>query len=266
MIVPSATLYGGYEDMRIRQEMMLGIGGMRALRALGIVPTVCHMNEGHSSFLGLERIRTLMQEQNVPFPVALHVTSAGNVFTTHTSVPAGIDMFPIHLMDQYLTEHYRQLGISREQFLYLGQRDSAQGASFSMANLALRLADHVNGVSRLHGQVAREMWKDLWPLVPVEEVPIISITNGVHPRSIISRDMADLYLRYLGPVGSNAPGTTRSGNRWAAYPTKNCGARTSGAGSAWWPYRGIACVAAASAVGPRPRRSPTRPVPSTRRP
>ncbi len=195
----TAKLYGGYEDMRIRQEMMLGIGGMRALRALGIEPAVCHMNEGHSSFLGLERIRTLMQEQGVPFSVALHVTSAGNVFTTHTSVPAGIDMFPIHLMDDYLTEHYRQLGIGRDQFLYLGQRDGAQGASFSMANLALRLADHVNGVSKLHGTVAREMWKDLWPLVPLEEVPITSVTNGVHARSIISRDMAGLYLRYLGP-------------------------------------------------------------------
>ncbi len=195
----TAKLYGGYEDMRIRQEMMLGIGGMRALRALGIVPTVCHMNEGHSSFLGLERIRNLMQEQGVPFQVALHVTSAGNVFTTHTSVPAGIDLFPIHLMDQYLTDHYKQLGISREEFLYLGQRDSAQGASFSMAHLALRLADHVNGVSVAHRGVAREMWRDLWPRVPTEEVPITSVTNGVHARSIISRDMAGLYLRYLGP-------------------------------------------------------------------
>ena len=155
--VITGQLYGGYEDMRIRQEIMLGIGGMRALRALGITPTVCHMNEGHSSFLGLERIRMMMQEQGVSFPVALHVTSAGNVFTTHTSVPAGIDLFPIHLMDHYFTEYYRALGIGREEFLRLGQRDSAQGVSFSMANLALRLADHVNGVSELHGEVAREM-------------------------------------------------------------------------------------------------------------
>jgi len=197
--VITGQLYGGYEDMRIRQEIMLGIGGMRALRALGITPTVCHMNEGHSSFMGLERIRTMMQEQGISFPVALHVTSAGNVFTTHTAVPAGIDLFPIHLMDHYFTEYYRALGIGREEFLHLGQRDSAQGVSFSMANLALRLADHVNGVSQLHGEVAREMWKDLWPRVPVEEVPITAITNGVHPRSFISRDIAGLFLRYLGP-------------------------------------------------------------------
>jgi len=194
----TGRLYGGYEDMRIRQEIMLGIGGMRALSALGIRPTICHMNEGHSAFLALERIRVLMQEQGIPFGVAREVAASGNIFTTHTSVPAGIDLFPPHLIDRYFGEYINELGLSRDEFLQLGQSRADQSDSLSMAVLALRLADHVNGVSRAHASVTRQMWRDLWPQVPVQEVPIVSITNGVHPRSIISRDMAGLYLRYLG--------------------------------------------------------------------
>jgi len=194
----TAQLYGGYEDMRIRQEIMLGIGGLRALRALGLDPTVCHMNEGHSAFLGLERIRTLMEDHNVGFQVGMHVTSAGNVFTTHTSVPAGIDLFPMHLVERYLAEYMRDVGLERDEFVSLGRRQS-DGDSFSMAVLALRLADHTNGVSGAHAEVAREMWHDLWPQVPVDEVPITPITNGIHIRSFLSNDMAGLFLRYLGP-------------------------------------------------------------------
>lgn len=196
----TSRLYGGHEDMRIRQEIMLGIGGLRALRALGFEATVCHMNEGHSAFMGLERMRILMRDEDFPFGVAYQATSAGNVFTTHTPVPAGIDRFPPSLVDHYFADYYRGLGLSRDEFLRLGQAGAGgPDGSFSMAVLAIRLAGCVNGVSEIHGEVARKMWGGLWPQTPPREVPITSITNGIHPRSWISHDMDGLLLRYLGP-------------------------------------------------------------------
>ena len=193
-------LYGGDVEMRIRQEIMLGIGGLRALDALGMRPTVCHMNEGHSAFLALERIRILMREQGLSFAEAREVAQAGNVFTTHTPVPAGIDVFAPELMDKYFGNFYRSLGLSQDEFLALGRQNPGDAKEpFNMAVLALRLAAHTNGVSQLHGQVARRMWQGVWPQVPEHEVPITSITNGIHPRSWISNDMAGLYDRYLGP-------------------------------------------------------------------
>ena len=193
-------LYGGDLDMRVRQEMVLGIGGMRALRAMGIEPTVCHMNEGHSAFLSLERIRIVMEEQSLSFAEARELTAAGNVFTTHTAVPAGIDRFPPHLVDHYFSKYYTELGLSRDEFLALGRSPNARAdGDFSMAVLALRLAASANGVSKRHARVARDMWKDLWPETLADEVPITSISNGIHPRSWISGDMASLLLRYLGP-------------------------------------------------------------------
>jgi starch phosphorylase len=194
-------LYGGDVEMRIRQEIMLGIGGLRALDALGRRPTVCHMNEGHSAFLALERIRILVQEQGLSFAEAREVAKAGNVFTTHTPVPAGIDVFSPELMDKYFGDFYRSLGLSRDDFLALGRQNpgDAKEQPFNMAVLALRLAAHTNGVSQLHGQVARRMWQGVWPQVPEHEVPITSISNGIHPRSWVSNDMAGLYDRYLGP-------------------------------------------------------------------
>jgi glycogen phosphorylase len=196
----TGRLYGGDLDMRIRQEIMLGIGGLRALSALEIEPTVCHMNEGHSAFLALERIRVAMKRDGVSFSVARCATVAGNVFTTHTAVPAGIDLFPPNLMDYYFSFYYQELGLSRDQFLQLGRRPGVSPEeNFSMAVLALSLASQANGVSQLHGRVARNMWRDLWPQTPVDEVPITAITNGMHPRSWISSDMASLLVRYLGP-------------------------------------------------------------------
>ncbi|MCD6518530.1 MAG: alpha-glucan family phosphorylase [Anaerolineae bacterium] len=196
----TAQLYGGDLDMRIRQEILLGIGGMRALRALGIRPTICHMNEGHSAFLALERIRMAMEDYGLSFAEAKELTTAGNVFTTHTPVPAGIDLFPPSMMDHYFGEYYQKLGISREEFLALGRPPQHHpDESFSMAVLALHLSASANGVSRRHGEVARRMWQDLWPGLPLEEIPIIHITNGIHPRSWISHDMDTLLLRYLGP-------------------------------------------------------------------
>jgi starch phosphorylase len=193
-------LYGGDHDMRIRQEILLGIGGIRALAALGLRPTVCHMNEGHSAFLALERIRLLMQEHKLSFAEAREAASAGHVFTTHTPVSAGIDWFHPDLVDHYFSSYYPPLGLTRHEFLGLGRMNphDANGY-FCMAILAMRLANKVNGVSQLHARVSREMWQEVWPQVPQAEVPILGITNGVHPRSWISHDMADLYDRYLGP-------------------------------------------------------------------
>jgi len=200
------ALYGGDLEMRIQQEIMLGIGGIRALEALGIRPTICHLNEGHSAFLALERIRILMEEQELSFAEAKEAASAGNVFTTHTPVPAGIDRFPPQLMDKYFSDYYRLLGLSQEEFLALGRENPADnGEPFCMAILALRLSAHANGVSRLHGQVSRRMWQGVWPGVPEDEVPITSVANGIHVPSWISFDLAGLYDRYLGP-------------RWLAHP------------------------------------------------
>jgi starch phosphorylase len=212
-------LYGGDDDLRIRQEIMLGIGGIRALEALGQRPTVCHMNEGHSAFLAVERIRLLMEEQHVSFAEAREAAAAGHVFTTHTPVPAGIDWFSPTLVDRYLSDYYPQLGLTRDEFLGLGRMkpDDASGY-FCMAIMAMRLANKTNGVSQLHGKVSRGMWQEVWPQVPIEEVPILGITNGIHPRSWISHDMADLYDRYLGPRWIERPADQSIWKRVARIP------------------------------------------------
>ena len=196
----SAQLYGGDGEMRIRQEILLGIGGIRALRVLGINPLVCHMNEGHAAFLALERIRLLMQEQHLSFAEAREAVAAGNVFTTHTPVPAGNDIFSPDLIEKYFYHYYPQLGLTREQFLDLGREQPGnQNEGFCMTVLALRLAGYTNGVSKIHGTVTRNMWKNIWPALPHDEIPITSVTNGVHPSSWISNEMAELFNRYLGP-------------------------------------------------------------------
>jgi starch phosphorylase len=199
-------LYGGDLEMRIQQEIMLGIGGYRALEALGLTPTVYHMNEGHSAFLALERIRRLMETDGLSFAEAREAASAGLVFTTHTPVAAGHDYFPPDLMDRYFGDYVRSLGLSRRDFLALGrQNPDDDGEPFCMTILALRLAAHSNGVSRLHGQVSRHMWQGIWPGVPEDETPIVHVTNGVHFRSWISHGMDQLYDRYLGPRWREEP-------------------------------------------------------------
>ena len=196
----SDELYGGDGEMRIQQEIMLGIGGLRALRALGIRPTICHMNEGHSAFLVLEQIRCLVQEEGLSVAEARELAAACNVFTTHTPVPAGIDKFAPSLMEKYFGDYYRSLGLSQQEFLALGrQNPSDQGAPFNMAVLALKHASYRNGVSQLHGEVARRMWQGVWPGVPEDEVPIEVITNGIHSSSWVSEEMGELFTRYLSP-------------------------------------------------------------------
>ena len=199
-------LYGGDLEMRIRQEILLGIGGYRALRQLGISPTICHMNEGHSAFLALERIRWAMREEGLSFDEARTLTSAGNVFTTHTIVPAGIDLFPPEMMGRYFGEYIRELGLSWEEFMRLGRAPNAgPNDPFSMAVLALSLSGAANGVSGLHGEVARRLWQPLWPGLGAEEVPIGVVANGVHHRTWVSRDMAELYRNYCGPDWLSRP-------------------------------------------------------------
>jgi starch phosphorylase len=202
----TARLYGGDHEMRIRQEIILGIGGVRALRALGKPPTVCHMNEGHAAFCGLERIRQMMEENRLDFPAALEAVKAGSCFTTHTPVPAGNDVFSPQLVEQYLGSYMHQFRISRDEFLGLGrQNPKDQAEPFGMTVLAIRLSNVTNGVSRLHGSVSRRMWKAIWPDVPEAELPITSITNGVHVRSWVSPDMIQLYDRYLGVQWEGRP-------------------------------------------------------------
>ena len=203
----TGQLYGGDQDLRIRQEMMLGIGGIRALYALGKPPTVCHINEGHSAFLGLERIRYFMEKDGLAFEEAREVVAAGNFFTTHTPVPAGIDQFSPDLVGKYLGGYLSALKLDWKDFMALArQNPNDHNENFSMPVLALRLANVSNAVSKLHGQVSRRMWRKLWPDLPEGEVPITSVTNGVHPNTWISPELAQLYDRYLGMPWRDRPG------------------------------------------------------------
>lgn len=196
----TSHLYGGDRDMRIRQEILLGVGGARALLALGIEPTVCHINEGHAAFLALERIRQVMERAHVGFGEAKELVAATNIFTTHTPVPAGIDVFPPEMVDRYFAPGCAGLGLSREELLALGRPPSGGPQDgFSMAVLAIRLSAATNGVSKLHRRTSRRMWAGLWPEVPIDDLPITSVTNGVHVRGWISHDMAGLFDAYLGP-------------------------------------------------------------------
>jgi starch phosphorylase len=196
----TCSLYGGDRELRIRQEIMLGIGGLKALTAMDITPTVCHMNEGHAAFMALERIRELRTAQNITFDEALEATKAGNVFTMHTSVKAGLDEFNVALMDKYFSGYFPMLGINRARFLSLGRiLPDDDSETFKMTILALRLGGYTNGVSKLHSQIARGIWGSIWPGLPLDEVPIKSITNGIHIKNWLSGEMNSLYERYLGP-------------------------------------------------------------------
>ncbi len=208
----TGSLYGGDRELRIRQEIMLGIGGLKALTAMGIDPTVCHMNEGHAAFMALERIRELRNTQNMAFDEAVEAIRTSNVFTMHTLIKAGLDEFPVGLMDKYFGSYFTHLGINRKRFLDLGRiLLDDDNESFKMPVLAMRLSGYINGVSKLHGQISREVWGSLWPGVPTNEVPIISITNGIHIRNWLSNEMGSLYDRYLGP---NWPDETVDKSVW----------------------------------------------------
>ena len=211
-------LYGGDREKRIRQEILLGIGGYRALQAMGLQPTVYHMNEGHSAFLALEHLWHLMSTRSLSLAEARELASASLVFTTHTPVEAGHDYFHADLINGYFGETAQQLGLSPADFLELG-RTPASG-EFCMTALALRLASRANGVSKLHGEVSRKMWQSLWPGVPIEEIPIGHVTNGVHFQSWISAEFNQLYERYLGPDWREEPANSEVWSRVKSIPAE----------------------------------------------
>ena len=214
-------LYGGDGELRLQQELVLGIGGMRALRAAGFVPEVLHMNEGHSAFLGLERIRELRVARGLSFAEAYELARAGMIFTTHTPVEAGHDRFSANMMRHYFADYAPEVGLSIDGLLALGYEAGAGAdAPFNMSMLALRVAAHTNGVSDLHARVTRRMWRHMWPGLPEPEVPIGSISNGVHYRSWISLELDELFERYLGRRWRHEPADTELWQRALQIPAE----------------------------------------------
>ena len=196
----TTTLYGGDQEMRIGQEIVLGMAGVGLLRKLGLNPTVYHMNEGHSSFLIIELIKNVMKEKQVSFEMARDIVSSRTVFTTHTPVPAGNDIFPIHLVEKYFKDYWDRLGISKEEFLKMGMEPNPNSnAGFNMGILALKVAGKKNGVSKLHGAVSRELFNNVWPEIAADESPITHVTNGVHTCSWLAPNLKELYNKYLMP-------------------------------------------------------------------
>jgi starch phosphorylase len=193
----SARLYVADPEIRLQQEIILGMGGVRVLRALGIQPAVWHANEGHTAFMTLERVREEM-ERGASFEEAAQNVRSSTIFTTHTPVPAGQDVFLAELVEKYLSDYCSSLEVSRKECLRLGQLEGSDGRLFNMAALALRMSEQRYGVSRLHGAVARKMWHVLWPKVEEDSVPITYITNGIHTPSWVAFEMRELYERYLG--------------------------------------------------------------------
>ncbi len=195
----TSQLYGGDQEMRITQEIFLGMGGVKALRELGYKPDVWHMNEGHSVFLGLERIRELVLNNNLSFYEALNYIRSSTIFTTHTPVPAGNDAFPLQLQAKYFKQYWESVKISENEFMELGKEIDPHGYQiFSLTVLALKLAGRANGVSELHGHVSRKLWQKVWEQVPAEQNPITHITNGVHTESWLAPEMSELFDKYLG--------------------------------------------------------------------
>ncbi|MDH4067828.1 MAG: alpha-glucan family phosphorylase [Dehalococcoidia bacterium] len=192
-----ARLYTADPEQRIQQEIVLGIGGVRVLRALGIKPSVWHANEGHCAFMMLERVREEM-ERGASFAEALRNVQAATVFTTHTQVAAGHDIFPVSLVEKYFRTYWESTGINRETFLELGRQDGASDQAFNMTVLGLKMAGHRNAVSQIHGRITRKMWHGLWPEVKEDEVPISHITNGIHTPTWVAREMGGVYEKHLG--------------------------------------------------------------------
>jgi starch phosphorylase len=198
-------LYGGDTEHRLRQEILLGIGGVRALQAVGIDAQVFHTNEGHAGFLGLERIRQLVVDEGLSYAEAIEAVRAGCIFTTHTPVPAGIDRFPLELMDKYFSRWCDEVGVKISDLVALGHRPADDADEpFNMAVMGLRLAGRSNGVAQLHGEVSREMFGDLWPDLEADETPIGSITNGVHAHTWTSPEITDVLSRYVLPEWDEA--------------------------------------------------------------
>ncbi len=194
----TVRLYGGDREMRLQQEILLGIGGVKIVRALGLRPAVWHLNEGHSAFMVLERLHEYVS-QGLSWDEAIAHVRAGTVFTTHTPVPAGHDVFSFSQVERYFHKLWPQLGIGRDEFMALGSYDSGHGSSFNMTALAMRLSGRINGVSALHGEVSRKMWQGLWPEKAENAVPIKHVTNGIHLPSWTGEAMHRIYRQYISP-------------------------------------------------------------------
>ncbi len=197
----TSTLYGGNQETRIQQEIVLGMAGTSLLKALGLKPTIYHMNEGHSAFLILELIKNTIKEKQVSFEMAKDIVASKTVFTTHTPVPAGNDIFPIYLIEQYFNGYWDRFSISREEFFRLGMKPNAdiKNTGFNMGILALKFSGKKNGVSKLHGAVSRELFGEVWPNIAANESPISYVTNGIHTCTWIAPNMKRLYNKYLKP-------------------------------------------------------------------
>ncbi len=226
----TAELYGGDNEMRIKQEIILGIGGARAIHFLGLWPFVYHLNEGHAAFAALERVRQNMTTYRAPFDVAMESVAASTVFTTHTPVPAGIDLFSPDMVRKYFTGYMESLGLSVKDLLALGRENPDDDASsLSMAVLALRLSRGVNAVSELHSRESKKMWRNIWHDVEEEDIPIGYVTNGVHIPSYVSKEMGDLFARYLGDGWIEDPDNKKTWSRihniphdqlWSVHETR----------------------------------------------
>lgn len=216
----TGELYGGDKEMRIKQEKLLGVGGMKVLELLNIDPSVIHINEGHSAFLLLEKMRMLMKNKGLSFEQAQKVVKSNCVFTTHTPVPAGNEVFSSQLVSTYFESLYKELGLSKEQFLALGRDLKAENfdKDFSMTILALKACGKANGVSRLHATVSRQMWQNVWPELPRKEIPITHITNGIHTNTWISYEFAGLFQRYIGDDWIDEPSDQTLWQRVADIP------------------------------------------------
>lgn len=215
----TSRLYGGDNEMRIRQEILLGVGGSRALNALGIEPSVFHLNEGHAAFTLLERVRYFVEEKHLTFDEASLMVKSQSILTVHTPVPAGNDVFDTAMMEKYFRHEVERIGGRFYKFLELGRRrlhDATE--SFWMPVLGLRLSSRANGVSRLHGRVARDMWREVWPHLDRQDVPIGHVTNGVHIPSYVSRDLLKVYDRYLGPGWTEDPDNEKIWQRALTIP------------------------------------------------
>ncbi len=194
----SARLYTADREQRIQQEILLGIGGVRVLRSLGVAPSVWHANEGHTSFMMLERVREKVAG-GATFAEALRAVQSNTVFTTHTPVPAGNDVFPFDLVEKYFRRYWESMGIDRDTFMRLGSYDASPDQGFNMTILSLKMSDHRTAVSKLHGAVARSMWHGLWPASREEDVPITHVTNGVHAPTWVAPELCRLYQKSVSP-------------------------------------------------------------------
>ena len=210
----TSRLYNSEPGVRLAQEVLLGIGGMQALKAMGTEPTICHMNEGHSAFANIERLAQIMEDHDLDRPTALEIVARTSVFTTHTPVAAGHDEFPPETVGPYLAPLAKRIGLPTEELLSWGQSSgSPPHGPFSMFILGLRLSQHCNGVSQLHGQVARRMWSHVWPKRDDEDTPITHVTNGIHISSFVAPEIESLFEHYLGPQWYYASGRIENVDR-----------------------------------------------------